>query len=101
MLTPELVGTILYGLLSLGGGVFGYIKSKSKASLISGGVSGLLLLILAGLIYSSNGWARFVAAGIIALLVVVFVVRWLKTKKFMPAIPMIFLGIVSLVLILS
>ena len=101
MLTPELVGTVFYGLLSLGGGIIGYLKSKSKVSLISGGISGLLLLILAAIIYSGNQWAEFVASGIIALLVVVFIVRWLKTKKFMPPVPMIFFGVVSLLLILS
>ncbi len=101
MFTPELVGTVLYGLLSLVGGVFGYLKSKSKVSLISGGVSGLILLILTVPIYLGDRWAEFVAAGIIALLIIVFAVRWTKTKKFMPAVPMIFLGVVSLVLILS
>ncbi len=101
MFTPELIATVFYGLLSIVGGVMGYIKSQSKVSLISGGVSGLLLLILAGMIYSGNQWASAVAAGIIALLIIVFIVRWFKTKKFMPAVPMIFFGVVSLILILS
>ena len=101
MLTPEFFAAIFYGLLSMGGGILGYVKSKSKVSLISGGISGLLLLILGGAIYSGNLWAGKVAAAIIALLTVVFIVRWFKTKKFMPPIPMIFFGIVSLVVILS
>lgn len=101
MLTPEFFATILYGLLSIGGGLLGYIKSKSKVSLISGGISGLLLLILGGAIYSGNEWAGKVAALIIALLTVVFIIRWFKTKKFMPPIPMIFLGILSLIIIFS
>ncbi|MEO8179455.1 MAG: TMEM14 family protein [Deltaproteobacteria bacterium] len=33
-----------YGVLALGGGVMGYVKAKSRASLIAGSVSGLLLL---------------------------------------------------------
>jgi uncharacterized membrane protein (UPF0136 family) len=33
-----------YGVLALGGGVMGYVKAKSRASLIAGGVSGLLLI---------------------------------------------------------
>ncbi len=101
MFTPELIATVFYGLLSVVGGVMGYIKSQSKVSLISGGVSGLLLLILAAIIYSGNQWAVGVAVSIISLLIVVFIVRWFKTKKFMPAVPMIFFGIVSLILILS
>ena len=33
-----------YGILSLVGGAMGYVKANSRASLIAGGVSGLLLL---------------------------------------------------------
>jgi uncharacterized membrane protein (UPF0136 family) len=33
-----------YGALSLTGGLMGYLKAKSRASLIAGGVSGLVLL---------------------------------------------------------
>jgi uncharacterized membrane protein (UPF0136 family) len=101
MLTPELIATVFYGLLSLVGGIIGYLKSRSKVSLISGGVSGLLLLILAGMINSGLSWAVTVAAVIIALLVVVFIIRWFKTKKLIPAMPMILFGILALVVILS
>ena len=101
MLTPELIATVFYGLLSIGGGVMGYTKSQSKVSLISGGVSGLLLLISAGMMYSGSQWTVTVAAIIISLLVIVFIIRWFKTKKLVPAVPMIFFGVASLVLILS
>lgn len=79
----------------------GYLKSQSKVSLISGGVSGLLLLILAGMLNSGISWAIPMAAVIIALLVVVFIVRWLKTKKLIPAMPMIFSGVVALIVIMN
>ncbi len=101
MFTPELIATVFYGLLSIVGGVMGYIKSQSKVSLISGGVSGLLLLILAGIMNAGNQWAVTISAIVISLLVIVFVVRWFKTKKLIPAVPMIFFGVVSLILILS
>ena len=101
MFTPELVATILYGLLSIGGGVMGYLKSQSKVSLISGGLSGLLLLVLAGMMNLGIAWANPIAAIIISLLIVVFIVRWLKTQKPMPALPMIFFGVISLILILG
>ena len=101
MLTPELIATIFYGLLSIGGGIMGYTKSQSKVSLISGGISGLLLLILSVIMYSGIEWAAIASAIIVSLLVITFVVRWFKTKKLIPAVPMIFFGVVSLVLIFS
>lgn len=79
----------------------GYIKSQSKVSLISGVISGLLLLILAGMLNLGISWATPVAAVIISLLVVVFIVRWLKTKKLIPAMPMIFFGVVALIVIMN
>ena len=79
----------------------GYLKSQSKVSLISGGVSGLLLLIVAVMMYSGLSWAYPIAVSIISLLTIVFIVRWFKTKKPMPALPMIFFGLASLVVLLS
>lgn len=99
--TPELIGIILYGVLCIAGGIFGYVKSRSQISLISGGISGLLLLILARMVNLGQSWAVYVAATIVFLLIMVFVVRWFKSKKPMPAIPMIFLGVISLILILK
>ncbi|MDJ0533011.1 MAG: TMEM14 family protein [Xenococcaceae cyanobacterium MO_207.B15] len=101
MFTPELIATVFYGILTLAGGVIGYLKSQSKISLISGGVSGLVLLILAAMINLGLSWATPIAATIILLLIVVFIIRWFKTKKLIPALPMIFFGVVSLVFILS
>ncbi len=101
MFTPELVATVFYGILTLAGGVIGYVKSQSKISLISGGVSGLVLLILAAMMNLGLSRATPIAATIILLLIVVFIVRWFKTKKLIPALPMIFFGFVSLVFILS
>ena len=101
MLTPGLIATVFYGLLSIGGGVMGYLKSQSKISLISGGISGLLLLILALMMNLGLSWAYPIAATIIGVLIVVFILRWFKTKKLMPAVPMIFFGVVSLILIIS
>lgn len=79
----------------------GYIKSQSKVSLISGGLSGLLLLILAGMMNSGKAIAFPIAAIIISALVMVFIVRWFKTKKLIPAMPMIIFGLISVVLIIN
>ena len=53
--------TALYGLISLIGGYIGYAKAGSTASLIAGGVSGILLLLLAAgvcsLLALQTAWA--------------------------------------------
>jgi uncharacterized membrane protein (UPF0136 family) len=37
----------LYGIALIGGGVMGYVKAQSQASLIAGGISGFLALVAA------------------------------------------------------
>jgi uncharacterized membrane protein (UPF0136 family) len=58
-----------YGVLSLAGGVMGYAKAKSRASLIAGGISGLLLLGSAALA-ASHPVAGFAVASVVSLALV-------------------------------
>ncbi|MGE5656037.1 MAG: TMEM14 family protein [Actinomycetota bacterium] len=95
-----IVTAIAYGLLTFVGGLIGYAKAKSKASLISGSLSGLLL-ILAGVVQlQGQSWGLILATVVAAVLVIVFIGRLVKTRKLMPAGLMILGGLVSLALLL-
>ena len=77
--------TIAYGLLAGLGGIWGYIKSRSKPSLISGCISGGLLLI-AALMQSQGASPGLLLAKVITLLLlIVFAIRLTKTRKLMPS----------------
>ena len=90
------IAAIAYGVLAIVGGVMGYRKAGSKVSLISGVISGLLLL-LGGLLYAQGNLAgRILATIVTALLIIVFIIRLTKTRKFMPAGLMTVVGIVAL-----
>lgn len=90
------IAVIIYGVLAIVGGIIGYQKAGSKISLISGTISGIGLL-LAGIVASlDNNWGLPLASVISAVLVIVFIVRLVKTKKFMPAGLMIIGGFVVL-----
>ncbi|MFQ3627108.1 MAG: TMEM14 family protein [Cyanobacteriota bacterium] len=90
------IAAIAYGLLALIGGVVGYRQAGSQASLISGGISGALL-ILSGILQATGvPWAKGLAAFITGALVVVFIIRLVKTRKPMPALLMIVAGLASL-----
>jgi uncharacterized membrane protein (UPF0136 family) len=93
------IASISYGLIALIGGIFGFIKSQSKASLISGSISGLLLIGAGGLQLNGFEWAKWLGLAIASALVVVFIVRWVKTQKPMPAVVMIFAGVLSAIAI--
>jgi uncharacterized membrane protein (UPF0136 family) len=90
------VAAIAYGILSLIGGVTGYAKASSKASLISGIISGLLLLV--GGIAQQQGaaWGLPLSAIVTIALIIVFTIRLLKTRKFMPSGIMLLAGAVAL-----
>jgi uncharacterized membrane protein (UPF0136 family) len=93
----SIVAAIAYGLLAIAGGILGYVKSKSKASIISGSISGALLIGSAIAQLQGISGARIASIAIAGALVVIFVVRLVKTKKFMPAGLMIIAGVATLV----
>ncbi len=100
-MTLGIVATFGYGILAIIGGAIGYNKAGSQVSLISGSISGLLLLFAAVVQLQKQTWGLTLAAIITAVLVVVFGFRLAKTRKFMPAGLMTILGIVALAMIVN
>lgn len=90
---PEVVLWI-YLVVLLAGGVFGFVKAKSRISLISALVFGALIAAAA------LGYLGSVYAGdiVLTVLVVVFAQRFGKTRKFMPAGIMVVLTIAALLI---
>jgi uncharacterized membrane protein (UPF0136 family) len=84
----------IYIALLLAGGLIGYLKAKSKVSLIMSAVfAAALALCAADVIFKA-----YVADILLAALLVVFAIRLGKTKKFMPAGLMLAITAVVLVL---
>lgn len=75
----------IYAVLMLLGGIMGFVKGKSKASLIAG-VGSAVAMIACFLIFSQNTQNSLIAAIVVTgALDAVFAVRLQKTKKFMPS----------------
>lgn len=96
-----IIAALVYGILALIGGILGYIQANSKVSLLSGSISGLLLILAAFSQLQGQNWGLLVATVVTAVLVVFFCLRLVKTRKFMPAGLMAVLGMVALVLIVN
>ena len=91
-MTPTTILWIYIGLLLVGGGI-AYLKSKSQVSLITSIVfAGLLTLCAVRLFVPGVEYA------LLGVLVIVFSIRFAKTKKFMPAGMLMSLTILTLVL---
>jgi len=95
-MNPSIIAAIAYGILALVGGIIGYVQAQSKASLVSGSVSSLLLILGGVMQLQGQAWGLILASVVTAVLVIVFVIRFTKTRKFMPAGLMIVLGLVAL-----
>ena len=91
-----IVAAFAYGILAIAGGVIGYIQATSRVSLLSGSISGLLLILAAYFQLQGQTWGSILAVLVTAVLVVFFAFRMVKTRKFMPAGLMTILGILAL-----
>ena len=84
----------IYIILLVAGGLVGYLKGKSQVSLMmSVAFAVALSLCAAGIIFK-----YYVADILLALLLAVFAMRLVKTKKFMPGGLMLAITILALAL---
>jgi uncharacterized membrane protein (UPF0136 family) len=88
---------IIFGLLTIAGGIIGYVRAGSMASIIAGGISGVLLLV-AGFFMPEYRAAALATALIVSLLLAGrFVPAFLKTGAAMPAGMMSILSLLGIV----
>ncbi|MDA0672908.1 MAG: hypothetical protein O3C67_04270 [Cyanobacteria bacterium] len=95
------IAAFVYGALALVGGIIGFAQVRSKVSLISGIVTGLLLILGGVGIVQAQPWGLILAISVTGLLVVVFVGRLVKTRKAMPAGLMVVAGVAALATLLQ
>lgn len=99
MLDLVRVYLVVFGLLSIAGGVMGFVKAKSNASLIAGGLAGALLVVAGYLVGTENQRAGLILGVVVSVaLAGRFVPSFLKTKKPMPAGVMAGLSVVGVAL---
>jgi uncharacterized membrane protein (UPF0136 family) len=76
---------LLFAAFMLVGGLMGYKKAKSKASLIAGTVSALLLVTCFYITFETPRPGIISAFGVVTCLFLVFLARLIKTRRFMPS----------------
>ena len=86
----------VFGLFSLVGGVIGYMKAKSRASLIAGTISGILLLMCAVGLRQDSRVAIAGSALIAILLGGRFLGTWRRNHRVMPDLLMVLLSMATL-----
>jgi len=88
---------IIFGLLTIAGGIMGYVKAGSVASIIAGAITGVLLLIGALLLPEHRVAGLATALVISILLAGQFLPKLLRTGKVMPAGVMSVLSLIGII----
>jgi uncharacterized membrane protein (UPF0136 family) len=98
MIGPAKFYFIIFGLLTIVGGVIGYVKAGSTASIVAGAISGIVLLVAAYLL-PGNVALGLVIAGLVSIaLAARFIPAFMKTGKIMPAGLMAALSVIGVVM---
>ena len=88
---------LIFGALTILGGVIGYVKAGSVPSIVAGAITGVLLLV-AGALLPEHRAAGLVTALIVSLLLAAqFVPKSIRTGKVMPAGLMSVLSVIGIV----
>lgn len=97
MIGPAKIYFIIFGLLTIVGGVIGYLKAGSTASIIAGSVSGIALLIAAFLL-PGNPVLGLAIAGLVSILLAGrFIPAFMQSGTVMPAGLMSILSVIGVI----
>jgi uncharacterized membrane protein (UPF0136 family) len=96
METPKIY-FIVFGLLTIAGGIIGYVKAGSVPSIIAGSITGVLLLVAAFLLPEHRAVGLATAFIISLLLAGQFVPKFLRTGRAMPAGLMSILSVIGII----
>ncbi len=98
MLGPAKIYFIVFGLLTVVGGVIGYLSKGSMPSIIAGSISGVAL-IAAAFLLPNHAVAGLAVAGLVSLLLAGrFVPAFIKTAAIMPAGMMAVLSVIGVIM---
>jgi uncharacterized membrane protein (UPF0136 family) len=88
---------LVFGALTIVGGIIGYVKAGSLPSIIAGAIAGVLLLV-AGFLLPEHRAAGIATAFVVSfVLAAQFVPKFIRTGKMMPAGMMSILSVIGLI----
>jgi uncharacterized membrane protein (UPF0136 family) len=97
MIGPARIYFIVFGVLTIAGGIVGYVKAGSVASIVAGSISGVLLLISAFMLPSYRVAGLIIALLVSLLLAAQFIPKFFRTGKVMPAGLMAVLSVLGII----
>jgi uncharacterized membrane protein (UPF0136 family) len=92
---------LIFGVLTITGGIIGYVSKGSVPSIIAGTIAGLLLLLAAFLLPAHSGVALIIALAVSLLLAGQFVPKLIRTGQIMPAGMMSILSVLGIIAVIA
>jgi uncharacterized membrane protein (UPF0136 family) len=89
---------IVFGILTIAGGIIGYVKAGSMPSIIAGSISGILLLVAAFLLPDQRVAGLAIGLIVSLLLAGQFIPKFIRTGKAMPAGMMSILSVIGIIM---
>jgi len=94
---PAKIYFIVFGILTIAGGVVGYVKAGSLPSIIAGSITGVLLLVAAFLLPEHRAVGLATAFIVSLLLAAQFVPKFVRTGRVMPPGMMSVLSVIGII----
>jgi uncharacterized membrane protein (UPF0136 family) len=91
---------IVFGALTIVGGIVGYLKAGSVASIVAGSITGVLLLVAAFLLPEHRTIGLATALIVSLLLAAQFIPKFLRTGRIMPAGMMSILSAIGIIAVI-
>ncbi len=101
MLAAARLYFIIFGVLTIAGGIIGYVKAGSVVSIIAGSLSGVLLLLGAFILPGHRAAGLIIALIVSLLLAAQFVPKFFRTGSFMPAGGMSLLSVIGIIIAIA
>jgi Small integral membrane protein len=101
MISAVRIYFVVFGILTIAGGIIGYVSKGSVPSIIAGSVSGILLLVSAFLLPRHPAAGLIMAALISLLLAGQFLPKLIRTGQMMPAGIMSALSILGIIAVIA
>jgi uncharacterized membrane protein (UPF0136 family) len=100
MIAPTKIYFIVFGLLTIAGGIVGFVKAGSTASIIAGSICGIFLIAAAFLLPDHLRAGLAIGFIVSLLLAAQFIPKFIRTGKAMPAGMMSILSLIGIVMAL-
>ena len=97
MLNSARVYFLIFGILTIAGGIIGYVKAGSTPSIVAGSLTGMLLLIGGWLIPEHRIPGLIIVLVVSILLALQFIPKFIRTGKMMPAGMMSILSAIGII----